>query len=58
MKLTIWDLFHDLYKHKLMIIIGTLCALVLANLYVDRIQTYSAEVVIRYKDACVSNGYS
>lgn len=56
MKLTIWDLFKYMYKHKLLIIIGTVCSLIAANLYVKKIQTYSAEVVIRYKDACVSEG--
>ncbi len=58
MRLTIWDLFTYIFKHKIMIILGTVCSLVLANLYVYRIQTYSAEIVIRYKDACVSNGYA
>lgn len=56
MRLTIWDLFKYIYKHKLLIIIGTVCSLIAANLYVKKIQTYSAEVVIRYKDTCVSEG--
>ncbi len=56
MKLTIWDLFTYIWKHKAVIIIGTVLAFVAANLYVDKIQTYSAEVVIRYKDSCVSEG--
>ena len=56
MKLTIWDLFTYLYKHKLMIAAGTICAVLLANIYVNKIQTYTAEIVIKYKDACVSKG--
>lgn len=56
MKLTIWDLFKYVLRHKVMIILGTVFALIAANLYVNKIQTYSAEVVIRYKDACVSEG--
>ena len=56
MKLTIWDLFKYIWKHKLMIVLGTALSLIAANLYVNNIQTYSAEVVIRYKDACVSEG--
>lgn len=56
MKLTIWDLFKYIWKHKVMIVLGTVLSLIAANLYVNKIQTYSAEVVIRYKDACVSDG--
>lgn len=56
MKLTIWDLFVFLFKHKIMILITVAASLVLSCLFVDHIQTYSSEIVIRYKDACVSNG--
>ncbi len=56
MKLTIWDLFVFLLKHKIMILVTVAASLVLSCLFVDRIQTYSSEIVIRYKDACVSNG--
>lgn len=58
MKLTIWDLFSYLFKHKLMIAAGTICAVIIANMYVNKIQTYTAEVVIKYKDGCVLNGQS
>ena len=58
MRLTVWDLIKYIYKHKLFIVISVVCTFILSKLYVDRIQTYSAEVVIRYKDGCVSNGYS
>ena len=58
MKLTVWDLFKYLWKHKVLIIFGTALSLVAMNLYVAKIQTYSAEVVIRYKDACVSEGHA
>ncbi len=58
MKLTVWDLIKYLYKHKILIAAAVICSLLLSKLYVDRAQTYSAEVVISYKDACVANGYS
>mgnify|MGYP004603983445 CR=1 FL=1 len=58
MRLTVWDLIRYLYKHKFFIMICVVCSFILSKLYVDKIQTYSAEVVIRYKDGCVSNGYS
>lgn len=58
MRLTVWDLIKYIYRHKLLIIITVVCSFVLSKLYVDRIQTYSAEAVIRYKDSCVSNGLS
>ena len=58
MKLTIWDLFKYIWKHKVLIVLGTVLSLIASNLYVDKIQTYSAEVVIRYKDECVSEGHA
>lgn len=58
MKLTIWDLFTFLLKHKIMILVTVALSFILACLYVDHIQTYSAEVVIQYKDGCISNGRS
>ncbi len=58
MKLTVLDLIKYIFKHKLFIVVTVICSLILSKLYVSRIQTYSAEVVIRYKDACVSNGYA
>nr|QGT51265.1 hypothetical protein Firmicute1046_3410 [uncultured Firmicutes bacterium] len=56
MKLTIWDLFIFLFKHKLMILVTVAAALILSCVFVDHIQTYSSEVVIQYKDACISEG--
>lgn len=58
MKITIWDLIKYLYKHKIFIVLTVICSFVLSKLYVDKVQTYSAEVVIRYKDSCVSEGNS
>ena len=58
MKLTIWDLFKYIFKHKFFIAAVTVCAFLLSKLYVNRIQTYSAEVVISYSDSCISNGYA
>lgn len=56
MRLTIWDLIKYVYKHKLFIIAAVILSAVLAKLYVNSIQTYSAETVISYKDVCVSEG--
>lgn len=58
MRLTVLDLLKSIYKHKWLIIITAVCAFFLSKMYVSRIQTYSAEAVIRYKDACISNGYA
>ena len=56
MRLTIWDLIKYLYKHKILIVAAVILSFFAAKLYVRRIQTYSAEAVIKYKDACVSEG--
>lgn len=58
MKLTIWDLFKYIWKHKVMIGLGTVLSLIAANLYVNNIQTYSAEVEIRYKRRVCVRGKS
>lgn len=56
MRLLIWDIFMFLYRHKLKILAVTVLCFALSCFYVDYVQTYSAEVVIRYKDSCVANG--
>lgn len=56
MKLTIWDLFIFLFRHKIMIALTVMAAFFLSLAYVNHKQTYSSEVIIRYKDNCVSQG--
>ncbi len=58
MKLTIWDLFKYIFKHKFFIAAMTVLAYLLSKLYVNKIQTYSAEVIISYNDSCISTGYA
>ncbi len=58
MRLTVWDLIKYIYKHKLLILVTVVLAFTASKLYVKKIQTYSAETVIRYKDSCVSEGLS
>lgn len=56
MKLTVWDLFIFLFRHKMMILVAGIAAVLLSAAYVNYTQTYSSEVIIRYKDNCISEG--
>lgn len=58
MRLSVWDLFVYLYKHKIMIALTVVVAFILSKFAVSKMQNYSAEIVISYKDACISNGYA
>ncbi|MCD8390843.1 MAG: hypothetical protein LUD03_03255 [Firmicutes bacterium] len=58
MVLTIWDLIKAVYKHKFAIIAVTLAAFVCSYLYIDRHQSYTAQTVVEYKDACIKEGKS
>ena len=58
MRLTIWDLFVYLYRHKIMIALTVIVSFVLSKFAVAKMQNYSAEVVIAYKDGCISSGYA
>ncbi len=56
MKLTIWDLFRFLLKGKWVIISITIITFLAAMFYVNRKQTYTANVIIKYEDSCISRG--
>lgn len=58
MVLTIWDIFHYLYKRKVLIIITLCICVVLSQLYVYRSKSYSAEVIIEYGGSKIEQGQS
>ena len=56
MNITVWDLFHYIYKWKWLIILVTIGSVVLAVRYTDSHQTYNSKTVIQYNDSCISEG--
>lgn len=56
MRLTIWDLLRALLRHTGAIVLTMLLSALAACLWVDRVQTCSAEVVLRYLDPCIAQG--
>lgn len=56
MNLKLFDIFKYLLKWKYRIIAVVILAFVAARLYVDRIQTSSAKVIIKYNDSQISEG--
>ncbi len=58
MKLTIWDLFRFLLKGKWLIITLTVITTAAAIVFVRQNQTYTAKIIIKYEDGCISNGYT
>ncbi|MBO4897877.1 MAG: hypothetical protein J5590_06240 [Clostridia bacterium] len=56
MSISIWDLIKYVFKWKWVIVAFTVLCVILASLYIDAKQTYSAKVIIQYDDACISNG--
>ena len=56
MNITVWDLFHYIYKWKWLIILVTVGSVVLAVRYTDSHQTYNSKTVIQYNDSCISEG--
>jgi len=58
MKITIWDIFHYIYKWKIEIIAIILFTMLVTMWYVNSHQTYSAETIIRYTDQNARSGFT
>ena len=56
MNITVWDIFHYIFKWKWLIILVTVGSIVFAVRYTDTHQTYDAKTVIKYNDSCISEG--
>lgn len=56
MKLSIWDIFKYIFKWKLLIAVSVAVAIAMSVLYTERNQSYDAQVVIKFNDACIKDG--
>lgn len=56
MELTIWDVFRSIYKRKVLIIIIFIIGIACAYFYVNKNQTYTAEILIKFNDASTEKG--
>lgn len=56
MKISIWDIFRYVYKWKIVIIVIMIMSMTGVWAYVDRNQTYGAEIILRYTDKNAKNG--
>lgn len=56
MVITIWELFHYLYRRRWLIILATFLCIAAAYLYVAQKQTYNAQIIIQYNDQSVKEG--
>ncbi len=58
MKITIWEVFKYIYKWKIGILLIVIISLLFVRVYVNRNQTYTAEIIIRYTDNNAKSGYT
>jgi len=56
MELSIWDVFRSVYKWKFLVVIILIIGIGCAYFYVNRNQTYTAEILIKYNDANAEKG--
>ncbi len=56
MELTIWDVFRSVYKYKVLVVIIIIISIAGAYFYVNRNQTYTAEILIKYNDGNAEKG--
>lgn len=56
MIVTMREIFHYIFKWKFFIMFSVVVCVVLSYLYVQKIQSYSANIIIQFEDASVSEG--